>query len=112
MAKPTSRWAMATRVTESISRSTSSPWSRKYSAMAVTSSAALSRTKGGWSPVATTTTERRSPSSPRSRSKNSRTSRPRSPTRPMHVTSASVLRAIMARSVLLPTPLPAKMPKR
>ena len=43
---------------------------------------------------------------------NSRTSRPRSPMRAMTLTSASVWRAIMPRTVLLPTPLPEKMPTR
>lgn len=43
--------------------------------------------------VATTTTLRRSPSSPRSFSMNSRSSRPRSPTRAMTFTSAEVLQS-------------------
>ena len=43
---------------------------------------------------------------PRSCSRKLRTSRPRSPTRPSTTTSASVPRAIMPSSVLLPTPLP------
>ena len=62
--------------------------------------------------MAATTTERFNPSSPRSFSINSRTSRPRSPMRPMTFTSAEVLRAIIPKSVLFPTPLPAKIPKR
>ena len=41
---------------------------------------------------------------------NSRTSRPRSPTREMTLTSAVVYRAIIPKSVLLPTPDPAKIP--
>ncbi len=43
---------------------------------------------------------------------NSRTSRPRSPIRPITLTEAAVLRAIMPSSVDLPTPEPAKMPRR
>ncbi len=43
---------------------------------------------------------------------NSRTSRPRSPTRQMTFTSAFVERAIMPSSEDLPTPEPAKMPRR
>ena len=57
MARPTSRWAMAKRVTESIISSTSWPLSRKCSAIEVAVSAALMRTSAGWSEVATTTTE-------------------------------------------------------
>ena len=64
------------------------PWSRKYSAMAVATHAPLKRTRAGWSDVDTTTTERASPSAPRSRSMNSRTSRPRSPIRAITLTSA------------------------
>src|SRR4051812_20956880 len=112
MARPTSRWAMAKRVTESIISITSAPWSRKASAIVVAVSAALMRTSAGWSEVATTTTERARPSSPRSRSMNSLTSRPRSPTRQMTLTSAFVERAIMPSSDDLPTPEPAKMPRR
>ncbi len=43
---------------------------------------------------------------------NSRTSRPRSPTRQITFTSAAVERAIMPISEDLPTPEPAKMPRR
>ena len=43
---------------------------------------------------------------------NSRTSRPRSPTRQMTLTSADVERAIIPSSEDLPTPEPAKMPRR
>ena len=43
---------------------------------------------------------------------NSRTSRPRSPTRQITLTSADVERAIMPSSDDLPTPEPAKMPRR
>ncbi len=43
---------------------------------------------------------------------NSRTSRPRSPTRAITLTSASVERAIIPSSDDLPTPDPAKMPRR
>src|SRR4051812_23427766 len=102
---------MAKRVTESIMSMTSAPASRKLSAIVVAVSAALMRTRAGWSDVATTTTER-SIASPRSRSMNSRTSRPRSPTRQMTFTSADVERAIMPMSDDLPTPEPAKMPRR
>ena len=40
-ARPISRWAKAKRVSESIISSTSLPWSRKYSAIAVAVAAAL-----------------------------------------------------------------------
>ncbi len=103
---------MQTRVTESIMSSTSLPASRKYSAMAVATNDPVARITAGWSLVATTTTERRSPSGPRSRSMNSRTSRPRSPSRAITLTSAVVRRAIMPSRTLLPTPLPAMMPMR
>ncbi len=112
MASPTSRWAVARRVTESIISSTSAPRSRKNSAIVVATKAALMRTSAGWSEVATTTTLRARPSGPRSCSMNSRTSRPRSPTRAMTLTSALLPRAIMPIRVLLPTPDPAKMPIR
>ena len=111
IASPTSRWAIASRVTESIIRSTSAPVSRKCSAMVVATSAALIRTSAGWSDVETTTTERAS-ASPRSRSMNSSSSRPRSPTRQITFTDAVVARAIDPRSVDLPTPEPAKIPSR
>src|SRR6201995_156207 len=111
MASPTSRCAMAKRVTESIISITFLPWSRKCSAIAVAVKAAWMRTSGGWSDVATTTTEWPS-ASPRSRSMNSRTSRPRSPTSAMTLTSAVVERALMPSSEDLPTPEPAKMPRR
>ena len=70
------------------------------------------RTSAGWSEVATTTTRAREALGPRSRSMNSRTSRPRSPTRQITLTSADVERAIMPSSEDLPTPEPAKMPRR
>jgi len=54
--------------------------------------------------------DRFSPSSPRSLSMNSLTSLPRSPMRASTLTSAVVFRAIIPRSVLFPTPLPAKIP--
>src|SRR4051812_36517505 len=112
MARPTSRCAMAKRVTESIISITSRPRSRKCSAIAVAGNAAFRRTSAGWSDVAQTTTERARPSGPRSRCINSRTSRPRSPTRQMTLISAEVERAIMPSSDDLPTPEPAKMPRR
>ncbi|MNJ55014.1 hypothetical protein D3C77_504850 [compost metagenome] len=58
------------------------------------------------------TTERSSPSGPKSFSIKSSTSRPRSPTSAITLTSADVLRAIIPISVLLPTPEPANMPTR
>src|ERR671927_267812 len=61
MASPTSRCAIAKRVTESIISITSRPWSRKCSAIVVALNAALMRTSPGWSGVATTTTERAMP---------------------------------------------------
>ena len=88
------------------------PWSRNHSAMRVATNAARSRTTGGASEVATTTTERARPSGPRSFSMNSRTSRPRSPTSASTETSASVPRAIIDSRLDLPTPEPAKMPSR
>ena len=103
---------MAKRVTESIISITLRPWSRKYSAMAVAVNAAFRRTRAGWSEVAQTTTERARPSAPRSRCMNSSTSRPRSPTRQMTLISSEVERAIMPSSEDLPTPEPAKMPRR
>ena len=112
IARPISRCAHANLVTESKSSITSRPWSRKYSAMAVATKAPRTRARGGLFEVETTTTERASPSGPRSFSMNSRTSRPRSPIRAITLTSAEVLRAIMPSSVLLPTPLPEKMPSR
>ncbi len=93
-------------------RTTSAPSSRKCSATAQATRPARTRSIGGSSPVATTTTERASPSSPSEHSTNSRTSRPRSPTRPMTHTSAAEWRAMHARSVDLPTPGPEKMPMR
>jgi hypothetical protein len=80
--------------------------------MRVAVSAARRRTSAGSSEVATTTTERARPSGPRSFSRNSRTSRPRSPTRAMTETSASLLRATIDSRLDLPTPEPAKMPRR
>ncbi|MNC27428.1 hypothetical protein D3C75_756000 [compost metagenome] len=88
------------------------PRSRKYSAIVVAMSAPLMRISAGWSEVATTTTERCSPSGPRSRSMKSSTSLPRSPIKAITFTSAEVLRAIMPIRVLLPTPDPAKIPTR
>ena len=92
--------------------STRRPRSRKYSAMAVATNAALRRTRLGASLVAHTTTERARPAAPSASSRNSPTSRPRSPTSAMTFTSASVWRAICPISVDLPTPEPAKRPTR
>ena len=103
---------MEKRVSESIIKSTSSPLSRKYSAMLVAVFAALFLIRAGLSEVATTTTERAIPSGPRSLSMNSLTSLPRSPIRAITLISAFVLRANIPRRVLLPTPEPAKMPIR
>lgn len=72
--------------------------------------AALIFSSGGVSAVATTTTDLRRPSGPRFCSMKWRTSRPRSPTRAMTFASASEPRAISPSRVLLPTPLPEKMP--
>ena len=55
-ASPISRCASASRVSESITNSTSRPRSRKYSAIAVAQWAACTRTSAGSSLVATTTT--------------------------------------------------------
>ena len=89
-ARPISRWASAKRVSESMINSTSRPWSRKYSAMAVAVKAARTRASAGSSLVATTTTLLASPAGPRSRSMNSLTSRPRSPISAITLTSADV----------------------
>ena len=70
------------------------------------------RSMAGWSLVATTSTLRRMPSSPKSFCMNSRTSRPRSPTRAITLMSAFTFLAIMPIRVDLPTPEPAKMPIR
>src|SRR6266702_3404480 len=103
---------MAKRVTESIRQRTSWSSSRKYSATASVRYAACRRIKAGSSEVATTTTERASPSSPRSSCKNSCTSRPRSPIRPITLISASTLRASIESSTDLPTPELARMCRR
>ena len=70
------------------------------------------RSSGASSPVLTTTTQRRRPSSPRLFWRNSCTSRPRSPIRATTETSALVCLAIWPSSVLLPTPGPEKIPMR
>ena len=74
--------------------------------------AARSLMRGASSAGEATTTERAIPFSPRICSMNSFTSRPRSPTSPTIVISASVKRVIMPSNILLPTPLPAKRPRR
>lgn len=111
-ARPISRWAIANRVTESITSSTLAPWSRKYSAIASEVKQARTRKGAGRSEVATTTTARRIPSGPISCSRKARTSRFLSPTSAITVTSAELFRDIDPKSVLLPTPLPPKMPIR
>ena len=62
--------------------------------------------------VAHTTTERLRPSGPSSFSRKPRTSRLRSPIIPITVTSAELWRDMEPSSVLLPTPLPPKIPMR
>ncbi len=74
--------------------------------------APFKRAMAGWLEVATTTTDLRRPVSSKSFSRNSRTSRPRSPISAMTLTSASAWLAIMPSRVDLPTPLPAKIPRR
>src|ERR1700722_3165046 len=68
------------------------------------------RSGAGRSDVATTTTERLRPSGPNSFSRNARTSRLRSPTSAITLTSASLCRDMAPSKVLLPTPLPPKIP--
>ena len=74
-----SRWASAKRVSESMSRRTWRPWSRKTSAAAIAIQAARRLISGAWSEVAATTTARAMPSGPSTLSTKSRSSRPRSP---------------------------------
>src|SRR4030095_14583141 len=62
---PASRWARATRVSESSMNSTRLPCARNHSAMAVATKADLRRTRLGASLVAATTTERARPAGPR-----------------------------------------------
>ena len=109
-ARPISRCAIANLVRESIISSTSLPRSRKYSAMDVATDAHFTRNMAGWSEVATTSTERASPSFPRSFSMNSLPSRPLSPTSAITLRSDLTFFAIIPIRVLLPTPLPAKIP--
>ena len=111
-ARPISRCAIATRVTESIISSTCLPWSRKYSAIAVATSAPRARTQRGL--VA-------------GRDDHHRTCEPFRAEDALdefahfaaaladqrdHVHVGLRVRAIMPSSVLLPTPDPAKMPTR
>ena len=103
----TSRCAMEKRVNESIISRTSFPRSLKYSAIAVAVLAALFRSNAGLSEVATTTTDLRIPSSPKSLSMNSRTSLPRSPISAMTLISALVFLANIPINVDFPTPEPA-----
>ena len=110
---PTSRTALAKRVSESTSRSTLRPSTRaNHSATAVATWADRIRTTAGASLVAATTTLRRSPSGPSASSTSSRTSRPRSPTSPTTQTSAPEPRARRPRSEDFPAPGPAKRPIR
>lgn len=101
---------MEKRVNESIISRTSFPRSLKYSAIAVAVLAALFRSNAGLSEVATTTTDLRIPSSPKSLSMNSRTSLPRSPISAMTLISALVFLANIPINVDFPTPEPAKIP--
>ena len=78
--------------------------------MDVAVNAPLSLTKGGLSDVAHTTTDFFIPSGPRSLSMKSNTSLPLSPIKAITLTSASAVLAIIPNVVLLPTPLPAKIP--
>ena len=103
---------MASRVTESITKRTFFPWSRKYSLIARARKAARMRSGAGRSEVATTTTLLRIPSGPSSCSINPRTSRLRSPISAITATSAELCRTMVPNSVLLPTPDPPKMPIR
>ena len=66
--------------------------------------------RAGRSEVEATTTERLNPSGPRSLRIKSPTSRPLSPIKAITLTSARPWRAIIPKRVLLPTPLPEKMP--
>ena len=90
---------------------TESPRSRKYSAIAMAEGSASRRIIGLSSPVDTTVMDRArlSASGP---SRNSLTSRPRSPTSATTTVSKADDRAIIDRTVDLPTPEPAKMPTR
>src|SRR4029079_9365461 len=64
---------------ESSMNRTRLPWSRKYSAIAVATNAAFSRTRLGASLVAHTTTDRARPAAPSDSSRKATTSRPRPP---------------------------------
>ena len=108
----TSRSAWAKRVTESRTRSTRSPRSRKYSATRMAVSGARRRIIALSSLVATTATVLAIAAAPIVSSRNSRTSRPRSPTRATTTVSNASAAASMASSVDLPTPEPAKTPMR
>ncbi len=107
---PISLCAIANRVNESIISKTFLPRSRKYSAIAVATYAPRIRISGGWSDVATTTTDLFNPSSPRESSINSFSSLPRSPISAITLISAFVFFAIMPSRTDLPTPEPAMMP--
>ena len=109
-ASPISLCAIAKRVSESIIKSTSFPWSLKYSAIVVATKGHFILNIAGWSLVAIISTERFIPSSPKSLSINSTTSLPRSPTKAMTLISAFTFFAIIPSSVLFPTPLPANIP--
>ena len=112
IASPISRCACAKRVRLSMRHSTRLPWSRKYSLRVSVRNAACRRIRAASSEVATTTTARLIPASPRYSVTNSCTSRPRSPISPTTATSAVAFITIIDISTDLPTPEPAKMPMR
>lgn len=97
---------------ESTNSTTFLPWSRKYSATVVASSAALQRSTEEKSEVANTSAQRSRLGEARSASANSVTSRPRSPIRPTTKTSASLCSISMCINMVLPQPAEAKMPTR
>ena len=111
IARPTSRCAIAKRVSESIISSTSLPSSRKCSAIVVATNAALMRTSAGSSEVATTTTERASAVAEVALDELAHLAAALAD-EAITLTSALVERAIMPSSDDLPTPEPAKMPSR
>ena len=112
MARPISRLACATRVSESMISSTLRPCARKYSAIAVARSAPRIRNRGDLSAGTATMIVRAFEVPVSAFSTKWPTSRPRSPTSPTTTTSASVKRVIMPRSTDLPTPEPAMIPRR
>ena len=112
MARPISRLACATLVSESMISRTFLPWARKYSAMAVARSAPRIRSNGDRSAGTATMMVRAFDDPVSAFSTKWPTSRPRSPISPTTTTSASVKRVIMPSRTDLPTPEPAMMPRR